>query len=297
MQQKIKNLHSVNKCFKIPQIIHVRRFFILRYLNALKFLLLDIIHNRKFLWQMTKRDFRQKYVGSSLGILWAFIQPSITVLIFWFVFQVGFKSMPVDNFPFILWLICGMFPWFFISESILNATNSIIENSFLVKKIVFRVEILPIVKIISAFVVHIFFAAVLFLMFAAYGYSISIYNLQIVYYFFAMICLTLGISWITSSLTVFLRDIGQLVSMLLQFGFWGTPIFWSLNMIPEQYHFVFKLNPIYYIVEGYRQSFIYHQWFWENINLTIYFWLVTAIIAFIGAWCFKKLRPHFADVL
>ena len=265
--------------------------------NNLFGLIGDIITNRNFLWQMTKRDFRQRYLGSYLGILWAFIQPAVTVLIFWFVFQVGFKSTPVNNFPFILWLVCGMFPWFFLSDSVLSATNSIIESSYLVKKIVFRVELLPIVKIISALIVHIFFVAILFAMFAVYGYPISIYNFQVVYYVLAMICLSLGISWLTSSLTVFLRDVGQFVGMILQFGFWGTPIFWNLKMVPEQFQFFLKLNPAYYLVEGYRQSFIYKEWFWEHLHLTAYFWCVTVIMMIIGAWCFKKLRPHFADVL
>ena len=271
--------------------------FLLRYFRALLGLILDIIHNRKLLWQMTKRDFRQRYLESYLGILWAFIQPTITVIIFWFVFQVGFKAMPVDNFPFILWLVCGMFPWFFFSESIQSAANSIIENSFLVKKIVFRVELLPIVKIASALVVHIFFVAVLFAMFAFYGYSISIYNFQIIYYFFAMMCLALGISWLTSALTVFLRDVGQFVTMMMQFGFWLTPIFWSFKIVPEEYAPILKLNPAYYFVEGYRQSFIYHEWFWEHLDATVQYWILTLIIMFIGAVCFKKLRPHFADVL
>ena len=157
----------------------------MRYLNALAALILDIIRNRSLLWQLTKRDFRQRYLGSYLGILWAFIQPAVTVLILWFVFQVGFKAMPVENFPFILWLVCGMFPWFFLSESVLSATGSVVESSYLVKQIVFRVELLPIVKIMSALVVHVFFVAILFAMFALYGYSVSIYNLQILYYFFA----------------------------------------------------------------------------------------------------------------
>ena len=269
----------------------------IKIFKSLLGLIRDIIVNRNLLWQMTRRDFKQRYVSSYLGILWAFNQPTVTVFIFWFVFQIGFKSMPVNNFPFILWLVCGMFPWFFLSESIQSATYSIIESSFLVKKIVFRVELLPIVKIMSALVVHIFFIIVLFLMFAAYGYSISIYNLQIIYYLFAMICLSLGISWLTSSLTVFLRDVGQFIAMILQFGFWGTPIFWNLSMIPAQFQFFLRLNPAYYLVEGYRQSFIYKEWFWEHLHLTIYFWLLTATVMIIGAWCFKKLRPHFADVL
>lgn len=269
----------------------------MRYLRALCSLIYDIFVSREMIGQMTKQDFRQRYLGSYLGILWAFIQPAVTVLIFWFVFQVGFKSVPVDNFPFILWLVCGMFPWFFFSDSISSAANAILASSFLVKKVVFRVELLPIVKISSALIVHVFFVLVLFAMFAVYGYGVSIYNVQFIYYSFAMICLVLGISWLTSSLVVFLRDVGQFVAMFLQFGFWGTPIFWSFRTIPPEYWFLLKLNPMYYIVEGYRQSFIYHEWFWQHMELTLYFWCVTGAVMFAGAVLFKKLRPHFADVL
>lgn len=269
----------------------------MHYIHALISLLREIIKNRVLLWQMTKRDFKQRYVGSFLGILWAFIQPTVTVLVFWFVFQVGFKSQPVDNFPFILWLVCGMIPWFFISDSLTGATNAIVDSSFLVKKVVFRVELLPMVKIMSAFMVHGFFVLVIFLMFAVYGYSVSVYNLQFLYYSWAMFCLCLGISWLTSALTVFLRDVSQFVAMVLQLGFWATPIFWSLKMIPAEYHAIIKYNPAYYVIEGYRQSFIYHEWFWQDMTLTVYFWLATAIMLFVGALVFKRMRPHFADML
>ena len=269
----------------------------MRYVGLFLAFLMDIIRNRRLLWELTKKDFQTRYLGSYLGILWAFIQPTITVLIFWFVFQVGFKSTPVDNFPFILWLICGMFPWFFISDSISSATNSILDNSYLVKKVVFRVALLPIVKIISAFIVHVFFVGILLLMFGVYGYMPTLYNLQIIYYMLAASCLLLGIAWLTSALTVFLKDVGQLTAMILQFGFWGTPIFWSFRTIPEKYMLFLKLNPAYYIIEGYRNSFIYNRWFWEDVNLTVYYWLITGIMLMIGAVAFKKLRPHFADVL
>ncbi len=269
----------------------------MRYIKLFLSFVIDIIRSRRLLWELTKKDFQQRYLGSYLGIMWAFIQPTITILIFWFVFQVGFKSIPVDNFPFILWLVCGMFPWFFISDSLSSATNSIVENSYLVKKVVFRVSLLPIVKIISAFIVHIFFVLILLFMFALYGYMPTIYNLQVVYYVFAMICMLLGLSWLTSALVVFLRDIGQVVAMILQFGFWGTPIFWSLKTIPEKYIAFLYLNPGYYIIEGYRNSFIYEKWFWQDGELSLYYWVVTILIMLIGGIAFKKLRPHFADVL
>ena len=269
----------------------------MHYIKVFTDFIKSIWQNKGLLWNLTKKDLKQRYVGSYLGILWAFIQPAITVFIFWFVFQVGFKSMPVDNFPFILWLICGMFPWFFFNDAMMAATGSIYANSYLVKKVVFRVSLLPMIQILSALLINSFFVGVLFVMFACYGYWPSLYNLQVFYYLAGCICLVFGLSLITSSLMVFMKDIGQLVAMCIQFGFWGTPIFWSLKLIPEAYQWIFKLNPMYYIIEGYRNSFIYHRWFWELGWINIWFWLIVIGIMLAGAIVFKKLRPHFADVL
>ena len=247
--------------------------------------------------ELAKKDLQTRYLGSYLGILWAFVQPAVTILIFWFVFQVGFKSAPVDDFPFILWLLCGMIPWFFFSDSVLGGTNSVLENSYLVKKVVFRVSILPLIRILSSLIVHIFFILVIFLLFLIYGYTPSIYSLQVFYYLFCMLVLILGLSWITSSLVIFLRDLGQIIAIVIQFGFWLTPIFWSFKVMPEKYHFMFKLNPVYYIIEGYRDSFINHAWFLHHYNLTISFWSITLVIFTTGILLFKRLKPHFADVL
>lgn len=257
----------------------------------------DILRSRKLILELAKRDLKVRYLGSYLGILWAFILPTINILIFWFVFQVGFKSTPVDNFPFILWLLPGIIPWNFFSDSLMGATNSVLDNSYLVKKVVFRVSILPLIRVLSALFVHLFFIAFLFIMFFVYGYKPSIYNLQVFYYLFATVSLVLGLSWITSSLVIFFKDLGHLVAMLLQFGFWLTPIFWTAKTLPLKYHFLLKLNPVYYIVEGYRETFIYHEWFWQHYKLTLNFWGITMSSLLIGVFLFKKLRPHFADVL
>ena len=256
-----------------------------------------IFKNRALLWTLTKNDFRQKYFGNFLGIAWAFILPAITIGILWFVFQVGFKSKPVGDFPFILWLVAGMFPWFYFSEGLSNGTNSIVANAFLVKKVVFRVSLLPIVSLATAFIVHLFFIFFMFSMFIYYGYSPNIYWLQIIYYLFATSILLLGLSWFTSSVLVFFKDMGQIVAMLIQVGFWFTPIFWSMSMIPDKYHWIIKANPVYYIIKGYRDSMINHEWFWYDKTMTIYFWVVTLTIFIIGGLTFKKLKPHFADVL
>lgn len=257
----------------------------------------NLIKDRNIIFQLAKNDFRVKYLGSYLGVFWAFFNPIISILIYWFVFQIGFRVTPIEDVPFVLWLVAGIIPWFFITEAISNGTNSILDNSYLVKKIVFKVSLLPIIKTLSTFFIHVIFLIASILLFFLYGYSLNIYYLQILYFLIASVILVYGISLITSSLAVFSRDIGQIVGMLLQFGFWLTPIFWSFSIVPPQIQFWFKLNPVYYIVEGYRNTFIYQRWFWEDPLLTTYFWIVTLFILIVGSIMFKKLKPHFSDVL
>ncbi|MCG6553211.1 MAG: ABC transporter permease [Candidatus Magnetominusculus sp. LBB02] len=269
-------------------------------MNILKLIMVncaDLYGNRGILVELARRDFKSRYLGSYLGIFWAFVNPVVYVAILWFVFQLGFKVKPADDFPFILWLTPGLIAWFFISESISIATHSILDYSFLVKKVVFRVSVLPIVKIISALYVHVFFIIILLAAFFLYGYGFSIYLLQVPYYLFAALALILGISWITSSVTIFFRDAVHLVAMALQFGFWLTPVFWSVKAVPPKYLFLLKLNPLYYIIDGYRNSFVYKVWFWQTPRLTAYYWLFTIVVLAAGLKLFRKMRPHFADML
>lgn len=249
------------------------------------------------LWTLIKKELEIRYLGSYLGLFWAFIQPAITLFIFWFVFEIGFRTVPVGNIAFVPWLMSGMIPWFFISDSILAATNAVKDNAFLVQKIVFRVSILPLVKIGAAFLVHLFFLAVLLLVFFAYGKTPTLYWLQIPYYVFASLVLVCGIGWLTSSLIIFLPDVGQLTAMLMQFCFWLTPIFWSPALMPAKLEWLFWANPFHYIVNGYRNSLIAERWFWQEPVQTAIFWLMAGILFFLGAFLFRRLRPHFADVL
>ena len=105
--------------------------------------------NLFFVSQFALDDFKTKYAGSVLGFFWAFVQPVITVLIYWFIFQIGFKNGDVDGYPFILWLVSGLLPWFFVSDSITNATSSLVEYSYLVKKVLFNINILPVARVVS----------------------------------------------------------------------------------------------------------------------------------------------------
>ncbi len=259
----------------------------------------EIISNRKLIANLSFNDFKTKYAGSFLGIVWAFIQPLITIFVYWFAFQVGLRSQDVGNFPFALWFMAGLIPWFFFSDGLNGGTNALIDYSYLVKKVVFNIDILPLVKVISAVFVHIFFIVFLLIMYALYGYYPDLYSLQILYYSLCLFLLVLGLSYITAPLVVFFRDLGQIVNIILQVGVWMTPILWNIDtmQVSDTIKKLLKLNPVYYVVQGYRDALINKAGFWEHPWLTLYFWLFTLLAFFIGTRLFKKLRLHFADVL
>lgn len=257
----------------------------------------SLFDSQYVLCELTKKDLRSRYLGSYLGFLWAFIQPVVTVAIFWFVFENGLKSKPVADYPFILWLVAGIVPWFFFSEGLSRATTAIVENGYLVKKVVFRVSLLPIVKLLSALVIHLLFLMVAAALFAVYGNPPTVYLLQLGYYLTATCVLLLGMAWATSGLMVLARDLGQIVAMTLQLGFWLTPICWPAEMVPERFRALVTMNPVFYLVQGYRDCMIHHVWFWERGWETVWFWLVSIAFLFGGGLLFKRLRPHFADLL
>ena len=259
----------------------------------------ELYQNRKLVLSLAKNDFKTKYAGSYLGIVWAFIQPIVTILVYWFVFSVGLKAGTVSDYPFVLYLVSGIMPWFFFQDALNGGTNALIEYNYLVKKVVFKISILPIVKIISALFVHVFFVVFALILCACYGYTPSLYTLQIIYYSICTFLLVLGLVYATSAIVIFFRDLTQIISIFLQVGVWLTPIMWDINMLSSHPWLIklFKLNPMYYVVTGYRDSMLGHVGIWNHASWTIYFWVVTILLFGLGSVIFKRLKPHFADVL
>jgi lipopolysaccharide transport system permease protein/teichoic acid transport system permease protein len=190
-----------------------------------------------------------------------------------------------------------MAAWFAFSEILAESTIMIVANPHLIKKIRFPSQILPVVKIVSSFVNHLIFLALLIVLLWLYQVPITFFALQVVYYYFCLIMLALGMSWLTSAVNVFVRDVGQIVQLFLQITFWATPIVWNLNIMPAKVQNILRLNPMCYVVNGYRQSFIYHEPFWFNLREGLHFWLITLFFLVLGALVFRRLKPHFPDVL
>ncbi len=259
----------------------------------------ELYQSRHLIWKLAKNDFKKRYAGSYLGAVWAMVQPVVTVAMYYVVFDLIMgtgKSMVPDK-PYVLFLTAGLVPWFYFNEALNSGTNALLEYNYLVKKVVFKISVLPIIKIIAATFIHVFFAAVLLVIAACYGYFPTIYTIQMLYYSFCLFILVLGMCYTTCAVMVFFKDIGQIISILLQIGMWATPILWDIGGISPTAQMLVKINPLVYIVNGYRSAIFEKQWFFEDFYSTMYFWIITVVIFSVGALVFKRLKVHFADVL
>ena len=262
----------------------------------------ELFQSRHLIWKLAKNDFKKRYAGSYLGKVWAFVQPVVTVLMYWIVFDLIFKTKQqlVANgidVPYALYLTAGLVPWFFFSEGLSQGTSALIEYNYLVKKVVFNINILPVIKMTAASFTHIFFAFILVVLSCCYGYFPTFYMLQIVYYSFCAFMLTLAINYATSAIVVFFKDLQQIIMIVLQLGMWATPILWDLNMVPGKLAAVISANPLVYIVCGYRDAIYGRVWFFNKPWETLYFWSFTLLMFIFGTSVFNKLKIHFADVM
>ena len=285
----------------ICAIIDIIAIYVLLHFFSLIDIPVEIYQNRKLALNLAKNDFKTKYAGSYLGIIWAFIQPIVTILVYWFVFSVGFRSGNVGEYPFVLFIVVGIIPWFFFSDALNGGTNAMTDYNYLVKKVVFNIDILPFVKVISALFVHCFFIIFALILCACLGYYPSVYTVQLIYYVVCSIVFVLGLSYLSSAIVVFFRDLGQFINIfILQVGVWLTPIMWNADdMLSPVVLKIFKLNPMYYVVSGFRDSMLARNWFWQGERLlwTIYFWTITLLVFGLGVKIFRRLKVHFADVL
>ena len=257
----------------------------------------EIFSKWSIIVQLVKNDLRNRFIGTDLGIIWAFLLPFFMIFVMRFVLQNGLKIGSVGGYPFLAWLIPSQAVWTFFAESLSFSSITYIEYNYLIKKVNFKISILPLVKILSTIFVHLLFLIVVVIVLLVSKIHFSFYWFQFLYYLFSLFFLLLGLGWFLSSLTVFIRDITQIIQIVLSFGMWLTPIFWDINGMKGKFRYILLANPMTYITEGYRKSFIYNTPFWDKPLWTLYFWAFTIIFLFLGIFIFKKLKPHFADVL
>jgi ABC-type polysaccharide/polyol phosphate export permease len=244
------------------------------------------------------RDIRSRYVGSFLGLFWSVIHPLSQLVIYYFVFSVILKVKLGPEYGethFVIWLLVGLLPWIFFADVATRSPGAVLEQANLIKKTVFPSEILPLSHLVAALINHLitFFILIVFVFFVEGSLSWKVVGVLPV--LMAVGLFALGLAWILSSLNVFLRDIGQVVGVLINLWFYLTPVIYPIHLIPNPYRSLLQWNPMLHAVEGYRKA-VLGQAAPSPFGL-LYLTGVGLLLFGIGGWIFKKLKPAFADVL
>lgn len=258
-----------------------------------------LVKNKRLVFQLGKNDFKNRFAGTSFGAIWGFIQPFIFMMTYVVVFQFILKTQSNGEYPYIVWYLPGMAMWMFLNDAINNATSSIRTYSYLVKKVVFPVDIIPVISLTSSSIVGLFLIGIACIVCGFFGFIPNI--LMLVYYIFAAYILIVSFTRLTSAITALVPDFGQLFSIFMQLMFWFTPIMWNISMLSAHpiLENVVKCMPFSYLVTGFRQVFTGES----NLMLqgkgiyTIVFWIIVLLLYVWGNSVFKRNKKDFADVL
>ena len=252
----------------------------------------NIYNYRELLKTNIKKEIRGKYKHSFLGVLWSFLNPLLQILVYAIIFPIILKN-DIDNY--VIFLCVGLIPWTFFTTIVTQSTGVIIANANIVKKVYFPREILPISVVTSAAVNFVISTIIILAFVLIYGMGIT---WHIVFYPIVLLIqylFSIGISFLVSSLTVYLRDLEHLIGVAIMMLFYATPIVYSMQTLPENYKAIMALNPMAHIIEGYRSIFHYQttpDFKWLGIIL-----IVSIVLCVIGYMVFKKLEKRFAEEL
>ena len=254
--------------------------------------------NKRLAWQLGKNDFKNRFANTSLGSIWGFLQPFVFMMMYIIVFQYIFKQTGPEGAPYVVWFMPGMAMWMTINDGIVGASNAIRGYSYLVKKVVFPVDIIPVISLLANSFVSLFLIAIATIVCIIFKFIPNVFKL--IYMIFAVYIFLISITRFTSALATLVPDFSNLLGIIMQIGMWLTPVVWDLSMIAEHHTIsrVMKCLPFTYLVTGFRQAFMGGDIITANHGLyTIVFWVITILMFVWGNHVFKKTKKDFADVL
>ena len=262
------------------------------------YFLRNLIGCRALIFQLVKRDFQQRYVGSAAGWIWGMIHPLVLLASYWFIFGYILKVPLNKNLGggnYVLFLFAGMLPWLLFNETLSRSTSSMQDQANLITKTVFPSEIVPISIFLSATVSHFLTVMLLFLVVAFVLHQVTFWLLLLPLCSALLGLFAVGLSWITSSLQVYLRDTVQVVTVILTFWYWVTPIMLPESSFPAKTHLIVVLNPITYVTRCYRNVLLYAAP--PSLHDLAILGAASACVFVLGGLFFRHMKRGFADVL
>lgn len=257
-----------------------------------------IKRHRHLIWTLVLRDIKSRYVGSAMGFFWAVINPLIMLGVFTFVFATIFRqrvgSGGEENF--FAFMFCGLWPWFAFSEGVSRSSYAIIENAHIIKKVVFPSEVFVVTTVLSSFVQQVIGFVLFFGLLSVMGQLKNpLYLLLLPAVFAVQLAFAIGIGWLLSSLTVFVRDVAQITSAFLLVWLYVTPIFYPEKLVPSAFHFILVVNPMHHLLSIYR-SLILGGRLPEPMGV-VYVVVIAWAALWLGSRVFGHLKATFADLL
>lgn len=273
--------------------------------KSVGFVLKENLTNLYRIYSIAKYDLLSDMRDSKLGVFWNFAHPLTQVLTYWFAFGYVFHRKAVTQYdmtiPYIFWQIGGMVCWFFISPCITNGCNAIYGKINIITKMKFPVSVLPATVVLKELFNHACLMLILVFIYCIGGYYPSLYWFGLIYYCFAACMFTISLAMTTSVLNMLARDTRKLVLALMRLLLYMTPILWNLELLektaPKIVVYIMKANPVYYVVQGYRDCFFFHKGFLHYWKPALLFWVITLVLFVFGSCMMYKFKRKMIDLM
>lgn len=266
--------------------------------SAIKTVILECWSNRQRLLRLANYELKAQNNGTVFGFLWNFFNPALQILVYWFVFSIGLQvHAPKGEYPYLIWMIVGIIPWFYISASLQTSAMSIYSYSGVLKRVYLPLSIVPIKTVFSGFIGHIWSMLVVFAVMFICNAPINPLVYQLPYYMFAIVFFLIGWGLFASAITVVFKDFQKILSALIRFLFYISPIVWSQENLPDDLQKILSYNPFSYVLQGYRNCMLYGCSLTETRQDGVYFWIVSILLFLFGASIHMKFRKKFMDLI
>ncbi len=266
-------------------------------LKSLRYVIHENITNIYRIYAISKYEILGDIRDSRLGLFWNFANPMIQVLTYWFVFGLVWDRGDVNGVSYIHWMLGGIVVWFYISPCITNGCNAIFSKVNVITKMKFPVSILPATVVLRELFNHFCLLVIVFVVLMLGGYFPSVHWLGLIYYMLCAVIFSISLSMTTSVLNMLARDTRKLVLACMRLLLYLTPILWPLEDLPTSLQAIIKINPIYYIVQGYRDCFFFHEGVMHYLPSMISFWVITISLLLMGSFMLYKFKHKFIDMI
>lgn len=270
--------------------------------KSIQYVVKENVSNIYRIYCIAKYELLADIRDSKFGLFWNFASPAIQVFTYWLIFGIAWQKKPIDNIEYLPWLVVGYAAWWFLQPSIQNGCNAVFSKTNVITKMKFPVSILPATICVKEFFNHLCMLAIAFVTLTMTGYFPNLYWFGLIYFTICAFVLVEALSLILSVLTMLWRDVRKLIISLIRMLMYFSPVIWECRFAENiPYHEILnkamKLNPVYYVLNGYRDSVFYNKTFWDYPMLTLYFWVLMLLLFTVGCVLMYKFKRKFIDMI